>query len=272
MTETVSNTISLSKFTESKPFTKEQLLENNFASEEMLDILAVFAKANLNVLTVGNIGSGKTTFNQFYLGLLDRDSKIVTLEKTLELNLKHHYPEKMVVSKEYRASDDFESVLEEVIGLHPTTIAIGEIHNSATARAYLSLTQTGHSTISTITGYSLYDAVYHLLNLNLDSYLEDRKIDEVGKRIAYHTNIVVSTGRLPNGTRVITKITELVTYTDDKFEFNTLFELTPNIEETTPQNPVYSFNQVGYLSESLTQKIKNRGIPLKSFKSLIKEG
>jgi pilus assembly protein CpaF len=82
--------LSIRKFT-AKPLTAEDLLRNKVLAEPMLEVLKGAVQARLNVIVSGGAGAGKTTLLNIMAGFIDDHERIVTIEGSAEMQIKHSH-------------------------------------------------------------------------------------------------------------------------------------------------------------------------------------
>src|SRR6202453_767580 len=80
--------LSIRKFG-SKPLTLEDLLRNKPLTEPMLETLKGAVQARLNIIVSGGTGAGKTTLLNVLSGCIDERGRIITIEDSAELQVKH---------------------------------------------------------------------------------------------------------------------------------------------------------------------------------------
>lgn len=269
MSKETNQPVELTRFTEDTRLTRQDILESGQATERMLNDLETFIQSNFNIIFTGGAGVGKTKLLQHLLGDLSDASRTLTIEKVPELNLKGHYPNKKVISLDYRGTHDFETTLEQALHHHPTNISLDDLNEANRAVAYLQLTLMGYSVTSTIVGNGISNSLKHLLVLI--SNLSNGDTDLGGRLIAQNIDILVNQIRVPDGSRKLAEIVELIDYKDGKFIYNKLFEyaLQPQKEGETHQEHVWDFKQTGYLSPNLISKLQRNGISEDTYKSLI---
>src|ERR1700721_104619 len=80
--------LSIRKFG-SKPLVAEDLLRNKALTEPMLEILKGAVQARLNIVVSGGTGAGKTTLLNVLSGFISDRERIITIEDSAELQMKH---------------------------------------------------------------------------------------------------------------------------------------------------------------------------------------
>src|SRR6201994_3690312 len=82
--------LSIRKFG-AKPLSAEDLLRNKALTQPMLDVLTGAVQARLNIIVSGGTGAGKTTLLNVLSGFIDERERIVTIEDSAELQVKHSH-------------------------------------------------------------------------------------------------------------------------------------------------------------------------------------
>src|SRR5580658_1542964 len=80
--------LSIRKFG-AKPLVAEDLLRNKALTEPMLDMLKGAVQARLNIIVSGGTGAGKTTLLNVLSGCIDERERIITIEDSAELQIRH---------------------------------------------------------------------------------------------------------------------------------------------------------------------------------------
>ena len=80
--------LSIRKFG-STPLGAEDLLRNKALTEPMLEVLKGAVQARLNIIVSGGTGAGKTTLLNVLSGFIDERERIITIEDSAELQVKH---------------------------------------------------------------------------------------------------------------------------------------------------------------------------------------
>jgi pilus assembly protein CpaF len=184
-------------------------------------------KARLNVLVSGGTGSGKTTMLNVLSSYIPENHRIVTIEDAAELKLQQTH----VVRLETRPANlegegqiKAEDLLRNALRMRPDRIIIGEIRGKE-AVDMLQAMNTGHEgSLSTVHANSTRDAlsrVETMVGMGMTN-VTDQRIREV---IARALDVIIHLDRLPDGSRRVMAITEVlgmegnVITTQDVFSF-----------------------------------------------------
>ncbi len=194
-----------------QPYTLNQLVAQEGLNEAMADLLRDYVRARLNILVSGGTGSGKTTLLNVLSTFVDPGERLVTIEDTAELRLSQPH----VIRLETRSANveglgevSTRQLVRNALRMRPDRLIVGEVRG-AEALDMLQAMNTGHEgSMSTLHANSPEDA---LVRLEQMAGQGNRQLSERNLRaqIASALQIIVQTGRLPDGQRKILSITEL---------------------------------------------------------------
>ena len=208
-------------------FRVEDLIKNNTLTTEMVEYIRLAVLTRLNILISGGTGSGKTTMLNCVSSFLPEDQRIITIEDAAELALQQPQvfrletrPANIEGKGEVTQRDLFKNTLR----MRPDRIIVGEVRG-AEVLDMLQAMSTGHDgSMATIHANSSRDSLGRLEMMMLLSgiILPERAMRQY---IAAALNVIIQVARLPDGTRKITKITEITgmegetVLTQDLFDF-----------------------------------------------------
>ncbi|MFH1101089.1 MAG: ATPase, T2SS/T4P/T4SS family [Methanobacteriota archaeon] len=162
------STFTIRKFRED-PFSPPDLIEFNTMSAEMVAYMWMVVENGVNALIAGGTASGKTsTLNALAL-FIPRDSKIVSIEETREINLPHPnwipgvarsgFGE--VVADKVVGEIDMYDLMKAALRQRPEYILVGEIRGKE-AYVLFQAMATGHTTYSTAHADSAQSLIHRL--------------------------------------------------------------------------------------------------------------
>ena len=165
---TKGSTFTIRKFKED-PFSPPDLIEFNTMSSEMVAYLWLAVENGINALVAGGTAAGKTsTLNAFCL-FIPRESKIVSIEETREVNLPHPnwipgvsrsgFGE--VVGGKVVGEIDTYDLMKAALRQRPEYILVGEIRGRE-AYVLFQAMATGHTTYSTVHADSAASLIHRL--------------------------------------------------------------------------------------------------------------
>ena len=206
------STLTIRKFNNSM-MTAEKYIELHSLSPKMLEFLKKCVLGRVSIYVSGGTGSGKTTFLNMLSAFLPEDELIITIEDTLELQLK----QKNVRSLETRQitngnmeTIDMAALVKASLRMRPSRIIVGETRDGAVV-SLLSAMSTGHEG-SMSTGHA--NSPENLVNVRIPTMMEMDKTTSFTERaqalmIAEAIQMIVQLRRLPNGRRVVSQICEV---------------------------------------------------------------
>lgn len=195
----------------SNPYTLQQLVAQESLNEGMAQLLQDYVKARLNILVSGGTGTGKTTLLNVLSTFVDVGERLVTIEDTAELRLSQPHVirlETRPVNVEGLGEVSTRQLVRNALRMRPDRLIVGEVRG-AEALDMLQAMNTGHEgSMSTLHANSPEDA---LVRLEQMAGQGNRQLSErnIRAQIASALQIIVQTGRLPDGQRKIMSITEL---------------------------------------------------------------
>jgi len=162
------STFTIRKFRED-PFSPPDLIEFNTMSAEMVAYLWLAVEHGVNTLIAGGTASGKTTALNAISLFIPRESKIVTIEETREINLPHPnwipgvarsgFGE--VVADKMVGEIDLYDLMKAALRQRPEYILVGEIRGKE-AYVLFQAMATGHATYSTVHADSAQSLIHRL--------------------------------------------------------------------------------------------------------------
>lgn len=226
-----------------RKFKKEMLSMNklvDFGSipEDALLLLNAMTKLKKNIIVSGGTGSGKTSVLNALSGMIPEGERILVLEDASELQLQ----QKHVVYFETRKPDkhgEGEFTIRDLViaslRMRPDRLIIGEIRGGE-ALDLLQAMNTGHSgSMSTIHANSPLDALIRMETCSIMSGL-DIPLTAIRMQVASAINCVVHLSRLPDGTRKMTGISEVMSLENGEYRMRELMRY--NISSIGADNKV----------------------------------
>jgi pilus assembly protein CpaF len=193
------------------PFTYESLSENETVTEPMVRFLDAAVRARMNLIISGGTGSGKTTLLNVLSSSIPENERLITIEDAAELRLAREH----VVSLEARPSNiegrgqvTVRDLLRNALRMRPDRIIVGEVRGGE-ALDMLQAMNTGHEgSLSTCHANSPADLLVRLETMVMMAEL-GLAAGPVRQQIAAALDLIVHTSRLQDGSRKVTRITEV---------------------------------------------------------------
>jgi pilus assembly protein CpaF len=193
------------------PITAKTLIEVGTISEEALEFLKACVEAKLNMVISGGTGSGKTTTLNVLSAFIPNDERIITLESAAELQLQQEHVltlETRPPNVEGKGEITMRQLVINSLRMRPDRIIVGECRG-AEALDMLQAMNTGHDgSMTTAHSNSPRDTLARLETMVLMAGM-DLPLRAIREQVASALNLIVHQERMRDGTRKITKITEV---------------------------------------------------------------
>ena len=237
--------ISIRRFLKDK-LAVQDLIDKNSITQGMADFVEVCVKARLNIVVAGNTSSGKTTFLNILARSIPDDERIVTIEDSVELQMMQTHK----VSLEARPPDymgegqvTIRDLVRNSLRMRPDRIIVGEIRGGETLDM-LQAMNTGHDgSMTTVHSNSPRDTLSRLETMTLMAGFE-LPVLAIRKQISAAIDLIIYLNRFPDGTRKVTKISEVAGMESEVITLTDIFEFQQN--GTDPDGrPVGQFRPTG---------------------------
>ena len=181
-------------------------------SAPLLEFLAGAVRARCNLLICGGTGSGKTTTLNALSEFIGPAERVVTIEDAAELRLRQRHVIRLEArppSVEGRGEVTIRRLVRNALRMRPDRIVVGEVRGPE-ALDMLTALSCGHDgSLTTVHAGSAAEALRRIETLALmaDVGLPHAAIRE---QVADALHLVVCQARLPDGSRVVTGVSEVV--------------------------------------------------------------
>ena len=204
------SSLTIRKFSEDA-FTSRDLVAMETIPQNAMDVLAACVQGRLNMVISGGTGSGKTTTLNVLSSFIPDDERIITVEDAAELSLGQPH----VVRLETRPSNTedkglitIRDLVKNSLRMRPDRIVVGEVRDGA-ALDMLQAMNTGHDgSLTTVHANTTRDALSRIETMVLMAGM-DLPVRAIREQITHAINIVVQQSRMRDGSRRITKISEI---------------------------------------------------------------
>jgi pilus assembly protein CpaF len=186
-------------------------------TQAVADLLKACVDARLNIVVSGGTGTGKTTLLNVISSLIPTNQRIVTIEDTIELNLRQRHVvtlEAQPPNLEHAGEISIRDLVRNALRMRPDRIVVGECRG-AEALDMLQAMITGHDgSISTLHASSPREAVARLETMSLMAET-DLPAWAIREQVASAVDVIIHLDRLRDGSRRITAITEVLGMEND---------------------------------------------------------
>lgn len=195
-----------------KQITADDLVAFGACPRPVMDVLRGCVRAKLNIIISGGTGSGKTTMLNVLSGFIPEGERIITIEDSAELQMQQAHCVRLETrppNVEGRGEVTQRELVKNCLRMRPDRIILGEIRG-AEAIDMLQAMNTGHEgSLATVHANTTRDAVARfetMVGMGLPN-LADKNIREM---IARALDVIIQLDRLPDGTRRLLGVTEIV--------------------------------------------------------------
>jgi pilus assembly protein CpaF len=240
--------------------TMDDLIQNRTLTPEMGELLRAFVRGRLNILISGGTGSGKTTLLNCLTGFIPADERIVTIEDSAELQLQQPHVVRLETrppNLEGRGEVTQRDLVRNTLRMRPDRIIVGEVRGPEVFDM-LQAMSTGHDgSLGTIHANNPREALGRLEMMMMFGgfQLPDKAMRQ---QVSSAVNIFVHLGRLSDGTRKISKISEVTGMEGETVIMQDLYEFVRT--GTTPQGKVLGNFQPSGIRSNYAEKIETTGI------------
>ena len=208
-----------------KPFTIQDLIANNTISFALANFVKSCVEARVNIVVSGGTGTGKSTFLNVLSSFIPEDERVITIEDTAELQM--HQPhvvrlEKRPPNIESKGEITIRQLLINALRMRPDRIIVGECRGGE-ALDMLQAMNTGHDgSMTTIHANSPRDVLRRIEVMVMMAGME-LPLKAIREQVSSSIELVIHQERLKDGTRKVTKVSEVQGMEGDTIVMQDLF-------------------------------------------------
>ncbi|HTP11007.1 MAG TPA: CpaF family protein [Anaerolineae bacterium] len=203
-------TVTVRKFP-AKRLTVEDLISFGSMTQQTAEFLRACVAARLNIIVSGGTGSGKTTLLNVISSFIPSDERICTVEDSAELQLNQPHVVRLETAPalpDGSGEITIRDLVRNALRMRPERIVVGEVRGGE-ALDMLQAMNTGHDgSLATVHANSPRDAIARLETLVLMAGF-DLPVRVIRAQIASAVNLIVQQERMRDGSRKITRVTEM---------------------------------------------------------------
>jgi pilus assembly protein CpaF len=193
------------------PYTAKDLINFGTFTLDLSVVMEACVRGKLNILVSGGTGTGKTTNLNVLSSFIPEGERIVTIEDAAELQLQQPH----VISLEARPPNAegagevrIRDLVRNALRMRPDRIIVGEVRGPE-ALDMLQAMNTGHEgSMTTVHCNSPRDALSRLETMVLMAGYE-LPVRAIREQITSALHLIMHLDRMPDGRRIVTKVTEL---------------------------------------------------------------
>ncbi|MBO6550155.1 MAG: CpaF family protein [Rhizobiales bacterium] len=204
-------TMTIRKFKKDR-LTLDQLVDFKSITPEGKEVLEIIGRCRCNIVISGGTGSGKTTLLNCMTAYADTDERLITCEDSAELQLQQPHVVRLETrppNLEGEGEITMRDLVQNCLRMRPDRIIVGEVRGPE-AFDLLQAMNTGHDgSMGTLHSNSPREAISRLESMILMGgfTLPAKTIREM---IVGSVDVIIQASRLRDGSRKITRITEVV--------------------------------------------------------------
>ena len=224
----------------------EDLVAKGAFTRSAAEFLRAAVVARCNILVSGGTGTGKTTLLNCLSDFIPDKERIVTIEDTAELQLKKDHVvrlETKVANVEGAGEYTIRDLVRNSLRMRPDRVVVGECRGPEMLDM-LQAMNTGHDgSMTTIHANTSEDVILRLeVLVQMAAALP---MQSIHRQIASALDLVVQLGRLRDGSRRVTQITEIVNYDEQEQVIRTkdifLLDMSGDTPVLTPTGALPTF-------------------------------
>ncbi len=216
--------LSVRKFSQNM-LSSNDLIASGSIDSQILEFFQLMVKKRCNVVISGGTGTGKTTMLNMLSQLINERERIVTIEDTAELQLKHSH----VVRLETRPPNadghgevSARDLVRNALRMRPDRLILGEIRGIEVLDV-LTAMNTGHDgSMTTVHANTAADSLLRLETLVGFTGMQMQS-STLRETICSAIDIIIQLARSAGGRRYVSEVLEVVGLRDGHYVTNTLF-------------------------------------------------
>jgi pilus assembly protein CpaF len=208
------------------PYQIQHLISFGSQTREMAAFFEAVVKARQNIIVSGGTGSGKTTLLNCLSSFIPHDERVVTIEDAAELQLQQPHVVRLETrppNLEGKGQITSRDLVRNCLRMRPDRIVVGEVRGGE-ALDMLQAMNTGHDgSITTLHANTPRDCLSRLEMMILMAGVE-LPVQAMRQQISSAVNVIVQQQRLRDGTRKVTKVTEIIGMEGDIISSQDIFQ------------------------------------------------
>jgi pilus assembly protein CpaF len=208
------------------PYKIDDLMNFRSLTDEMARYLRGIVLARLNCVISGGTGSGKTTLLNCLSSFIPHHERIVTVEDSAELQLQQPHVVRLETrppNLEGRGEVTARDLVRNSLRMRPDRIVVGEVR-AGEALDMLQAMNTGHDgSLTTVHANTPRDCLQRIEVMALMAGV-DLPARALRQQIGSAVHVIIQANRLSDGTRKVTKISEVVGMEGEVVQLQDVFE------------------------------------------------
>jgi pilus assembly protein CpaF len=217
--------LTIRKFSKT-PFTDQDMIRFGTFTPSMAEFFRLCVLLRKNIVVSGGTGSGKTTLLNVLSSYVPDSDRIVTIEDAAELRLDQEHIVRLEARPpniEGKGAVAIRDLVRNALRMRPDRIIVGECRGSE-ALDMLQAMNTGHDgSLTTVHANSPRDVISRLETMVMMAGM-DLPVRAIREQVASAIHLVVHESRFSDGTRKVSKVTEICGLESDHITMQDIFE------------------------------------------------
>ena len=207
------------------PFTKDDLIRFGTWTPGIVDFIRACVLLRKNMIISGGTGSGKTTLLNVISSFIPPGERIITIEDAAELRMSQPHVIRLEARPpniEGKGAVTIRDLVRNALRMRPDRIVVGEVRGGE-ALDMLQAMNTGHEgSLTTVHANSPRDVISRLETMVLMSGME-LPLRAIREQVGAAIHLIVHEARFSDGTRKVSRITEVVGLESDQITMQDIF-------------------------------------------------
>jgi Flp pilus assembly protein, ATPase CpaF len=222
-----------------------EMIKLGTLTSECADFLKIVIESGYNIFISGGTSSGKTTFLNSLASFIPSTERLIVIEDSSELQIRN--TPNLVQMECHNANTmglgeiTMDMLIRTSLRMRPDRIIVGEVRGGEVADM-LQAMNTGHSSLSTGHGNSVRGMLRRLEAMYLMA--ASMPMDAIRSQIVEGIDIMIHLGRMPDGSRRVMEIQELLEFKDGNYLLNPLFSMNEDMELIPSGNRIVRRNRM----------------------------
>jgi pilus assembly protein CpaF len=240
------------------PLSVQDIINFGSTTVEQMEFMRACVVSGFNIVVSGGTGSGKTTLLNILSGFIPSDERIVTIENAAELQLRQEHVvrlESRPPNIEGRGEITIRDLVINSLRMRPDRIVVGEVRGGE-ALDLIQAMNTGHDgSMGTAHSNTPRDTIARLETMCLMAGM-DLPVRAIREQIASAVHLICHQDRLRDGSRKITRVTEVQGMEGD----------------VVTMADIFTFEQTGMDGDRIVGRIRPTGLRPKNMDRILDAG
>ena len=208
--------------------TTDVLLQFGSLSQDMLTFIENCVQGRRNLIVSGGTGSGKTTLLNIFTGMCDPDERIILTQHGGEMRIPERFHRLVMMetrppNTQGEGAVSLQALVQNALRMRPDRIIVSELRGAETLEL-LAAMGTGHDgSMASLHANSPRDTLNRMEGM-VTMTQPSLPVRNVRQNIANALHIIVQIERLQDGSRKVTRISEVTGMQGDQVEVRDIFE------------------------------------------------